>query len=104
MIKNEITFVNTVWEQVNEEKARRKAEGEHLGGSLEKLKEFQKQGSMGFLKKLRDNLVYIAFELEPAIDDLMLEFMNNDKAKYAHEHSTLAKFYKQVLESDQAKF
>lgn len=104
LVQNEITFVNGVWDKVQIHRNSRKADTDQLRENLDKLKAFQQKGSTGFLTKLRDNLVYIAFLLEPAVDDLMQEFKENDRQKYIVEHQQLDEFAAAVVESDKEKF
>lgn len=68
------------------------------------MKTFQSKGSTGFLTKLRDNLVYIAFLLEPAVDDLMIEFKEKDAEKYKLEHEQCDEYYESVVATDKEKF
>jgi hypothetical protein len=49
-------------------------------------------------------LVFIAFLLEPAVEDLMIEFKENDAVKYANEHEQCDAFCESVLHSDKEKF
>jgi hypothetical protein len=67
----------------------RKEQAEHLRSELDKLREFQRKGSTSFLDTLRDNLVYIAFLLEPKVDELMVRFREEDIEKYSGEHEVL---------------
>jgi hypothetical protein len=104
LVSNEITFVNGVWDKVQLHRTSRKADTDLLRENLDKLKAFQAKGSTGFLNKLRDSLVFIAFLLEPAVEDLMLEFKENDRQKYILEHQQLDEFAAAVVESDKVKF
>lgn len=104
LVSNEVTFVNGVWDKVQLHRTSRKADTDLLRENLDKLKAFQAKGSTGFLSKLRDSLVFIAFLLEPAVEDLMLEFKENDCQKYVLEHQQLDEFAAAVVESDKAKF
>ena len=45
------------------------------------------------MNKLRDNLVFIAFKLEPEVNDMMVEFRENDEHKYALEHQGCDEYY-----------
>jgi hypothetical protein len=56
------------------------------------------------LTKLRDNLVFIAFLLEPAVEDLMIEYKENDAAKYANEHEQCEVYFESVVYQDKEKF
>ena len=53
LLANEITFVNGVWEKVQQYRQARKADSDQLRDNLDKLKDFQAKGSTGFLNKLR---------------------------------------------------
>lgn len=53
LLANEITFVNGVWEKVQQYRQARKADSDQLRENLDKLKDFQAKGSTGFLNKLR---------------------------------------------------
>lgn len=104
LVSNEITFVNGVWDKVQQHRSSRKADTEQLRENLDQLKAFQVKGSTGFLTKLRDNLVFIAFLLEPAVDDLMVEFKDNDASKYSAEHQQCDDYYDTVVSTDKEKF
>ena len=89
LLSNEIGFVNGVWDRIQKQRAARKEQAEHLRSELDKLREFQRKGSTSFLDTLRDNLVYIAFLLEPKVDELMVRFREEDIEKYSGEHEVL---------------
>lgn len=61
LVKNEITYVNGIWDKVSQQRSARKAETDQLKENFEKLQVYQRKGSQGFLKKLRDDLIGIAF-------------------------------------------
>ena len=50
------------------------------------MKVFQQKGSTGFLTKLSDQLIFIAFLLEPAIEELLVDYKVRDAEKYKVEH------------------
>jgi hypothetical protein len=104
LLANEITFVNGVWDKVQQHRASRKEESDHLRLSLDNLKAWQSKGSTASLDKLKDSLVFIAFELEPAVDQLMIEFREEDLVKYEKEHEELEAFYEKVVQEDADKF
>lgn len=41
------------------------------------------------MNKLRDDLIHIAFLLEPQVDDLLIEYRVKDEKKYEIEHAEL---------------
>ena len=65
LLANEIAYVNSIWEKVNQHRQARKEEIQHLRASFDDLKAFQKKGSGGYLDSMRANLINIAFFLEP---------------------------------------
>jgi hypothetical protein len=52
------------------------------------------------LNKLRDDLVGIAFLLEPQVDALLVEFKEKDEKKYESEHVENDSFFEEVVKSD----
>jgi hypothetical protein len=42
--------------------------------------------------------------LEPAVEDLMIDFKEKDSEKYAQEHEECDAYYDSVVSSDQEKF
>ena len=54
LLANEITFVNGVWDKVQQYRQARKADSDQLRLNFDKLKEFQLKGSTGFLDKLKN--------------------------------------------------
>jgi hypothetical protein len=104
LVSNEITFVNGVWDKVQQHRSSRRADAEQLRDSLDSLQQFQEKGSTGFLNKLRDNLVFIAFKLEPEVDEMMVEYRANDEEKYALEHQACDEYYVSVVSTDRDKF
>jgi len=48
--------------------------------------------------------VFIAFELEPKVDQLMVEFRDADALKYQNEHAALDEYHQSVKKSDSEKF
>jgi hypothetical protein len=104
LVSNEITFVNGVWDKIQQHRTSRKADTEQLRDSLDSLRTFQEKGSTGFLNKLRENLVFIAFKLEPEIDDMMVQFKEHDANKYYSEHGQCDEYYEQVVTTDREKF
>lgn len=104
MVMNEITYVNGIWDKVSQQRNARKADSDQLRDNFDKLKVFQRKGSQGFLQKLRNELVGIAFYLEPQIDELMVSFKEQDDLKYSNEHLENEEFYEEVVKTDVAKF
>jgi hypothetical protein len=86
LVANELPYVNEVWDKVCQHRNARKADSDQLRENFNKLKTFQKKGSGGFLKKLREDLINIAFFLEPKIDELLVSFKEADEKKYELEH------------------
>ena len=56
---------------------------------MDQLKAFQEKGSTGFLNKLREDLITIAFLLEPQVDELLVEYREKDVKRYEIEHADL---------------
>lgn len=104
LVSNEITFVNGVWDKIQQHRASRKADTEQLRENLDNLKVFQQKGSTGFLTKLSDQLIFIAFLLEPAVEELLVDYKVRDAEKYKVEHEQLDEYYQQVVASDKDKF
>ena len=65
LLENEIAYVNAIWDKVSQHRSARNADSEQLRANLDQLKAFQQKGSTGFLNKLREDLINIAFLLEP---------------------------------------
>lgn len=93
LVSNEITFVNGVWDKIQQHRASRKADTEQLRENLDNLKVFQQKGSTGFLTKLSDQLIFIAFLLEPAVEELLVDYKVRDAEKYKVEHEQLDEYY-----------
>ena len=104
LLENEITYVNAIWDKVSQHRSARNADSEQLRANLDQLRTFQQKGSTGFLNKLRDDLIHIAFLLEPQVDELLIEYRVKDENKYEIEHAELDQFHKEVVSSDAAKF
>ena len=68
--------------------------------NLDQLKAFQEKGSTGFLNKLREDLITIAFLLEPQVDELLVEYREKDVKRYEIEHADLDQFHEDVVTSD----
>jgi hypothetical protein len=49
---------------------------------------------------MRSNLINIAFFLEPAVDELIAEWVSKEEKKYTDEHSQNNVFYNEVVESE----
>jgi hypothetical protein len=49
-------------------------------------------------------LIDIAFKLEPVVDQIMIDFKESDKLKYAKEHVECDIFYEDVVVKDKEKF
>ena len=67
---------------------------------MDQLKAFQEKGSTGFLNKLREDLITIAFLLEPQVDELLIEYREKDVKRYEIEHADLDQFHQDVVNSD----
>ena len=104
LVSNEVTYVNGIWDRVSQHRNARKADSDQLRENFDKLKIFQKKGSQGFLNKLRDDLIGVAFLLEPQVDALMIDFKEKDEKKYENEHVENDTFFDEVVKSDQEKF
>ena len=53
---------------------------------------------------MRNNLVEIAFILEPEVDALIQVWIETEKKKYAQEHVDNVDFHKVLVEKDGVKF
>ena len=104
LVANELAYVNGIWDKVCQHRNARKADSDQLRENFDKLKAFQKKGSGGFLKKLREDLIFIAFYLEPKVDELLVSFKEQDEKKYEQEHIQNDVFYEEVVKADAAKF
>lgn len=78
LLENEIAYVNAIWDKVSQHRSARNADSEQLRANLDQLKTFQQKGSTGFLNKLREDLINIAFLLEPQVDQLLIEYRIKD--------------------------
>jgi hypothetical protein len=56
------------------------------------------------LTKLREDLINIAFLLEPQVDDLLTDYKDQDLRRYAQEHEENDTYYEKVIDSDKDKF
>ena len=101
---NEITFLNGVWDKVVQHRNARKTDTNQLRQDFDDLKAYQAKGSTGFLNTLRQQLLDIAFLLEPAVDKLMVDYLEEDARKYAAEHEECDNYYTEVTTSDVQKF
>lgn len=97
LLANEISYVNGIWEKVTQHRQARQEEIQHLRASIDDLKAFQQKGSGGYLTSMRDNLINIAFILEPEVDVLIKEWVTREEKKYENEHSENDQFYSQVV-------
>jgi len=104
LLDNEITYVNGVWDKVSQHRLARRTDTDRLREDFDKLKEFQAKGSTGFLTKLREDLLYISFLLEPAINELMVQYMDDNEKKYADEHQECDNYCHDVTTNDASKF
>jgi Domain of unknown function (DUF4455) len=86
MLKNEIAYVNGVWEKVSHHRQARKDELKALRGNFDDLKAFQKKGSGAYLDSMRQNLVDIAFFLAPEVDNLIKLWVAQESERYRVEH------------------
>ena len=87
LLANEIAYVNGIWEKVNRIREQRKKDVGALRTSFDELKKFEKKGSGGYLDSMRTNLINIAFILEPAVDELLKDWVLREKEKYEKEHA-----------------
>ena len=87
LLANEIKYVNGIWEKVGLHREARREEVNHLRTSFDDLKTFQKKGSGGYLDSMRSNLINIAFFLEPEVDNLIKQWVDEENDKYTQEHS-----------------
>lgn len=97
LLENEIAYVNTIWDKVSQHRSARNADSEQLRANLDQLQAFQSKGSTGFLNKLRDDLINIAFLLEPQVDELLVEYRVKDEKRYEQEHTELDSFHEEVV-------
>ena len=104
LLANEITFVNGVWDKIQQHRTARRTDTDRLREDFDKLKEFQAKGSTGFLTKLREDLLYISFLLEPEINELMVQYMDDNEKKYAAEHEECDAYWSEVTHTDKEKF
>lgn len=86
LLASELSYVNSVWEKCVQHRSARKADSDKLADEFEKLRDYQSKGSTVFLQSLRDELIFIAFQLQPEIDELMVKYQDEDKIKYQKEH------------------
>jgi len=100
LLENEIAYVNSIWDKVSQHRSARNADSEQLRSNLDQLKAFQQKGSTGFLNKLREDLIDIAFLLEDKVDKLLVEYRVKDERRYEFEHAELDKFHEDVVMSD----
>ena len=82
LLANEIAYVNAIWDKVSQHRNARNADSDQLNANFEQLKSFQMKGSTGFLNKLREDLISIAFLLEPQVDMLLIEYREKDEKRY----------------------
>ena len=78
LLENEIAYVNACWDKVSQHRSARNADSEQLRANLDQLRAFQDKGSTGFLNKLREDLINIAFLLEDDVDRLLIEYRVKD--------------------------
>lgn len=104
LLANEIAYVNGIWEKVNNHRKARKQELQKLREELDELKAFQQKGSGGYLKDMRDNLIFIAFYLEPEVDHIIQEWIDNDRIKYEQEHVQNDVFHEELVAAEGVKF
>jgi len=86
LLANEITYLNGVWDKVSQHRSARKTDTDQLRKDFDDLRAFQAKGSTGFLNTLRQQLLDIAFLLEPEVNKLMVDYLDEDARKYAAEH------------------
>ncbi len=104
LLANEIGYVNGVWEKVNAHRTARKQEVQYLRSSFDDLKTFQQKGSGGYLTSMRENLINIAFILEPGVDELIKERVATEDKKYHDEHASNDLFYEDIVKQESDKF
>ena len=104
LLANELAYVNGVWEKVSQHRDARKDELSHLRASFDDLKTFEQKGSGGYLKSMRENLVNIAFFLEPEVDKLMQDWIRKEAEKYSQEHNSNDAFYYELVQKEKDKF
>ena len=68
------------------------------------MKTFEQKGSGGYLKSMRENLVNIAFFLEPEVDKLMQDWIRKEAEKYSQEHNSNDTFYYELVQKEKDKF
>lgn len=56
------------------------------------------------MKSMRENLVNIAFLLEPEVDKLMEDWVKEETDKYTQEHSSNDQFYNELSQKEKIKF
>ena len=104
LLENEIVYVNSIWDKVSQHRNARNADSDQLRANFDQLRAFQQKGSTSFLNKLREDLITIAFLLEPQVDDLLIEYREKDEKRYELEHQDNDEFYDEVIKSDIEKF
>jgi hypothetical protein len=104
LLKNEIGYVNGVWEKVNNQRAQRKEQVQHLRESLDNLKSFQQKGSGSYLGGMRQKLIDIAFCLAPAVDTLMEKQIQAETATYEAEHLECDQHHEEIVNNEGEKF
>ena len=104
LLKNEIQYVNAVWEKVSQHRAARKEQIQMLRLNFDELRSFQKKGSGGYLESMRANLINVAFYLEPEVDKLIKEWVTRENERYTQEHQQNDVFYADFVKVEQEKF
>lgn len=56
------------------------------------------------MTKLREDLINIAFLLEPQVDELLTDYKEQDIVRYAAEHAENDIFFEKVIREDKEKF
>lgn len=104
LLKNEIGYVNGVWDKVNNQRTQRNEQVQHLRDGLDNLKSFQQKGSGSYLGGMRQKLIDIAFYLAPAVDSLMEQQIEDETAKYEAEHLECDQFHEEIVNHEAEKF
>lgn len=53
---------------------------------------------------MRENLINIAFFLEPTVDELIKDWVNKEQVKYENEHLQNDEFYNELVAAEKEKF
>jgi len=89
---------------VTQHRNARKQEINQLRENFDDLKAYQEKGTFSYLTQLRNDLINIAFLLEPQVDELLVEHREKEEARYQQEHDENDKFYEEIVRADEEKF